>query len=40
MAALVDSEHVHDADIKLFVDTGRFLTLATLIWMSILGVGL
>ena len=39
-AALVDSEHVQDADIKLFVDTGRFLTLATLIWMSILGVGL
>ena len=40
MAALVDSEHVQDADIKLSVDTGRFLTLAILIWMSILGVGL
>ena len=39
LVALVFTEHVHDADLDLFFDSGRILTLIVIVWTIVLGVG-
>ena len=40
LVALVFTEHVHDADLDLFFNSGRIFTLVVIAWAIVLGVGL
>ena len=40
LIAFMFTEHVHDADLDLFFNSGRILTLVVIAWSIILGVGL